>query len=55
VLGRYDYDVPFHEWDSGRKAPRVSSYLFEHSAHFPMIEEPDLFDKKLIGWLKAQR
>jgi proline iminopeptidase len=55
VLGRYDYDVPYYEWDSGRKAPRVTSYLFERSAHFPMIEEPDLFDKRLIGWLKAQR
>jgi pimeloyl-ACP methyl ester carboxylesterase len=31
----------------------LSSYnLFEKSGHFPMVEEQELFDKKLIEWIK---
>ena len=53
ALGRYDYNVPYVTWDSLRKTtPHLTSYLFERSGHFPMIEERTLFDDRLIEWLK---
>ena len=53
ALGRYDYNVPYVTWDSLRKTtPDLTSYLFERSGHFPMIEERTLFDDRLIEWLK---
>jgi proline iminopeptidase len=56
ALGRYDYNVPYHEWDSARKtSPHLTSHVFERSGHFPMIEETDLFDETLIRWLDAPR
>jgi proline iminopeptidase len=52
VLGRYDYNIPYREWDSARKAtPHLTSYVFDRSAHFPMIEERDHFDRIVISWL----
>lgn len=54
ALGRYDYNIPYHEWDSGRKTtPRLTSRLFERSGHFPMLEESRLFDDSVIQWLDA--
>jgi proline iminopeptidase len=55
ALGRYDYDVPYHEWDGARKSPHLTSHLFERSGHFPMIEEGALFDERLIDWLRSPR
>jgi proline iminopeptidase len=53
ALGRYDYNIPYREWDSARKTtPSLTSYIFERSAHFPMIEESALFDDRLIKWLR---
>src|SRR6266480_181116 len=53
ALGRYDYNVPYREWDSARKkTPNLTSHIFERSGHFPMIEERTLFDDRLIEWLK---
>jgi proline iminopeptidase len=51
--GRYDYLVPYHTWD-GRKDsfPNLSYNLFEKSGHYPMFEEPALFEKKLLEWMK---
>jgi proline iminopeptidase len=54
ALGRYDYNIPYREWESTRKsAPHLTSFIFERSGHFPMIEEPERFDEALIGWLKT--
>lgn len=56
ALGRYDYNIPYQEWDSARKAtPHLTSHVFERSGHFPMIEESSLFDQRLIRWLAAPR
>lgn len=56
TLGRYDYNIPYREWDSTRQtAPHLTSYVFDRSGHFPMIEEPDHFDDTLVRWLKAPR
>jgi proline iminopeptidase len=54
--GRYDYLVPYNTWD-GRKDsfPNLSYNLFEKSGHYPMFEEPALFEKKLIEWMKRNK
>ncbi len=56
ALGRYDYNIPYHEWDSARRTtPHLTSQLFERSGHFPMLEESTRFDDELIRWLEASR
>ena len=56
ALGRYDYLVPYNTWE-GRKDsfPNLSYNLFEKSGHYPMFEEPALFEKKLIEWMKRNK
>lgn len=52
-LGRYDYVLPYYLWDDRRDVlPNLSYNLFEKSGHFPMVEEQELFDEKLIEWIK---
>jgi len=56
ALGRYDYNIPYREWDSARKTtPNLTSHIFERSGHFPMIEESALFDDRLTEWLTRAR
>jgi len=56
ALGRYDYNIPYREWDSARKTTaNLTSHVFERSAHFPMIEESGLFAESVIRWLDAPR
>jgi pimeloyl-ACP methyl ester carboxylesterase len=31
--------------------PDLSYNLFEKSGHFPMVEEQELFDQKLVEWI----
>jgi proline iminopeptidase len=55
-LGRYDYAVPFSMWNGVKdRIPRLTAHLFEQSSHFPMLEEPALFDERLIAWLETSR
>jgi len=55
ALGRYDYLVPYHTWE-GRKDsfPNLSYNLFEKSGHYPMFEEPTIFDQKLLEWIRKK-
>jgi proline iminopeptidase len=54
ALGRHDYLVPHVLWDDAKGAlPNLSYNLFEKSGHFPMLEEQELFDKKLAEWIKT--
>lgn len=54
AIGRYDYLWPYFLWDDRKDIlPNLSYNLFEKSGHFPMVEEQELFDKKLIEWIKA--
>jgi len=55
ALGRYDYNVPVVTWDGLRTTPHLTTHVFDRSGHFPMLEEPALFDDRLIRWLDAQR
>jgi len=51
AMGPYDYVVPHTLWnDQLEKLQNVSYYLFEQSGHTPQLEEPELFDQKLIEW-----
>ena len=39
-------------WDDRREMIQDLSYnLFERSGHFPMVEEQELFDQKLVEWI----
>jgi proline iminopeptidase len=52
-LGRYDNAVPYQTWqrERDRKNPSISFVTFEKSAHFPMLEEPEVFDDAVLAWL----
>jgi len=53
ALGRYDYLIPFHVWDDEKeRLQNLSVNLFEKSGHWAFLEEQELFDKKLIEWVK---
>jgi proline iminopeptidase len=55
AIGRDDYAVPFILWDTERaKIANVSYNLFEQSGHYPMLEEQELFDKKLLAWIQEK-
>jgi len=52
-LGRYDI-VPFSSWEGiEEKFSNFSKHIFEKSAHYAFLEERELFDKKLIDWIKS--
>ena len=54
AMGRYDYAVPYHSWaDVKEQFMNLSYNVFEKSGHYPMLEEQELFDKKLIDWIKS--
>ena len=54
AIGRYDYLWPYFIWDDRKDVlPNLSYNLFKKSGHFPMVEEQELFDKKLIEWIKS--
>ena len=55
AVGRYDYGIPYSLWDEFKpQMPTLSYNLFEKSGHYPMLEEQELFDKKLIKWVSSQ-
>jgi pimeloyl-ACP methyl ester carboxylesterase len=54
LLGRYDYNIPYREWDSARKTTlHLTTHVFDRSGHFPMLEESALFDRRVVEWLAA--
>ena len=54
AIGRYDYLWPYFLWDDRKDVlPNLSYNLFEKSSYFPMVEEQELFDKRLIEWIKG--
>jgi proline iminopeptidase len=51
AAGRYDYSAPYALWEKHRhKLPKHTYVLFEASAHFPPLEEPQRFDQTLLTW-----
>ena len=56
-LGKHDYAAPYTLWDKiidapGNNLKYLTCHLFDESGHYPMIEERELFDEKLINWIK---
>jgi hypothetical protein len=44
----------YYLWDDRKHVVSNLSYnLFEKSGHFPMVEEQELFDKKLLEWIST--
>jgi proline iminopeptidase len=53
ALGRYDYLVPHVTWDPWKESmPGLTCRVFDESGHYPMMEEPDRFDRELLEYLK---
>ncbi len=45
--------VPEIMWsDYINKLPTLNVYNFDKSGHYPHVEEQELFDKKLLKWIK---
>ena len=50
--GRLDFGNPWTNWEAhAHKLPRHTFAFFDRSAHFPSLEEPDLFDRTLRAWI----
>ncbi len=53
AMGLHDYVVPPTLWNEPRKRMSTVTYhLFEKSGHTPQLEEPQLFDQRLIEWFR---
>lgn len=51
LVGRYDYNTPFElvaEYFERLEAPRKRLVWFEHSGHWPNLEEPEAFQEAVI-------
>jgi proline iminopeptidase len=54
TLGKYDYTVPEFFWDDFKDhILNLTVEVFENSGHYPFIEEQELFEKRLISWIKT--
>jgi proline iminopeptidase len=52
VHGRHDYLVPYTLWEGRLPTLTRHTYvLMDRSGHFPSLEQPELFDQTLLGWL----
>ncbi len=57
AVGRYDYLAPYALWDERERGAfqDLSHNLFRRSGHFPMFEERQLFDEKLVSWMNRSQ
>jgi len=56
VDGKFDFGNPWTNWEAhAHKLPRHTLAFFERSAHFPSLEEPELFDQTLLAWIDGLR
>lgn len=55
ALGRWDWLVaPYYTWQPLLPLFRdITLVLFDRSSHCPQLEEQDLFDAKLLNWLRG--
>ncbi len=56
ALGRYDFLVaPPSSWEPIKdQFSDLTVRVFEKSAHTPQYDEPEVFDKELLAWMKAR-
>ena len=51
--GEYDFSVAHTAWDGIKeKFPDATFCLFKRSGHYQQFEEQELFDEKLLEWMK---
>ena len=55
ALGRYDYLTgPPELWNSIKPHfKNLTETIFEQSAHCPQYEQPEEFNKALLGWMQS--
>jgi proline iminopeptidase len=55
ALGRYDFIVaPPSSWDAVKpRFKNLTIRIFEKSGHTPQFEEPELFDRELLTWMRV--
>lgn len=55
AMGIYDYVIPYTLWEpSYENIPDFTLSLFDHSGHTPQLEEEELFNQRLLEWLKTK-
>jgi proline iminopeptidase len=56
VLGRYDFlGAPPSSWEPIKdKFNDLTIRVYEKSGHTPQYEEPEVFDRELLAWMKAR-
>src|SRR5205807_586120 len=53
ALGRFDYGVPFYEWEEPKKSFSNLGYkLYPRSGHHPPYEQPDEFAADVVEWAR---
>lgn len=53
AVGKSDYIAPPTLWDlECKKSPNLTISLFEESGHTPQYEESELFNKRLVEWVR---
>lgn len=56
IGGRYDRAIPVHHSvELAEHIPGAQLVVFEHSGHFPYLEEPDRFRRMLAGYLASHK
>lgn len=53
ALGLHDYSAAFYGWTDEAKSTlsNISYHIFDKSGHYPMVEEEDLFVKKIEAFI----
>jgi len=55
LAGRHDAFTAWPQSDRiASRLPDAEVVIFEHSAHFPWLEEPDLFFSSVLDWLRRR-
>ncbi len=53
AMGHHDFSNPPSHWDERRHIfPNLLYHKFDESGSTPQLEEPDLFDQKLLEWVE---
>ena len=52
AMGKYDYVDPYTLWKGFDDIRGLTVKVFDKSGHTPQLEESDLFDRELLGWLR---
>ena len=54
VMGRCDFAVPCTLWSERSPGRSTTVRILGRSGHTPQLEQPEVFDELLLGWLHAE-